>query len=184
MDSFKQYVRIHFEFLYQFGYRILEESSDNIVSFQGESNRLDVEFSEIGYEITCHFIDNENKIFSLQDAILYMPIGKYKGLYQVSSRVEIEKGVICLSKVIKILFDKIDISNHLNFDKIFLFKVETHEKALKDYYLKTDIRMAEEFWERKEYTKAQELFDKHKDFLTKSQFKKLEYIKNHTQTNS
>lgn len=123
MDSFKQYVRNYFEFLYQFNYRILEESSDNIVSFQGESNRLDVEFSEIGYEITCQFIDEENKNFSLQDAILYMSIGEYKGLYQVSNRTEIKKGVIYLSKVIKILFDKIDVSNHLNFDKIFCLRL-------------------------------------------------------------
>ena len=178
MDLFKQYVIIHFEFLYQLGYRVLEEPFDTIVSFQGESNRIDVEFSETGYEITCQFIDNKN--FSLQDAILYMSIGEYKGLYQVSSRTEIEKGVIYLSKVIKKFFDKIDISNHLNFNKIFLFKVDRHEKALKDYYLKTDIKKAEDFWERKEYAKAQELFDKYKEFLTKSQFKKLEYIKNHT----
>ena len=153
MDLFKQYVRIHFEFLHQLGYRILEEPFDTIVSFQEESNQIDVEFSETRYEITCQFIDNENKNFSLQDAILYMSIGDYKGLYQVSSRGEIEKGVIYLSKVMKNLFDKIDISNHLNFNKIFLFKVDRHEKALKDYYLKTDIKKLRIFGNEKNMQK-------------------------------
>lgn len=108
MGLLKNIVEIHFKFLYQFGYKILEKTPNNVMSFQGKNNRLDVEFSETDYEITCQFIDNENQTFSLQDALSYVFIFEYKGMYQVSSKTEIENGVIYLSKAIKLLFEKIN----------------------------------------------------------------------------
>lgn len=52
-----------------------------------------------------------------------------------------------------------------------------HKELLEDNYFKTDIKKAEECWKNGEYTKAQKLFEKHINSLSKAQIKKLEYIK-------
>lgn len=183
MEQFKEIVKKYFEFLNLMGYMTLEDSVAEVVSFRDENIRVDIMFSIIGYELTCQFVDKENKVFSLQDALAYEAIDEFKGFYQMANKADIEKGIAYLSEVVKIVFERINISNSVNFQKIYEFRVNRHKNMLENYYLETDLKRAEEHWRKKEYNEAQELFEKHIDYLSKSQLKKLEYIRKHTFSN-
>lgn len=177
MSQFYELIKEHFSFLQQYGYICLEENSENIVSLVGKNNRIDIIFSTVGYELTCQFVDNGKNAFTLQDGLRYVNIEDLKGLYQIASVKEIEKGIAYLADTAKILFNKINISDTTNFQRIYQYRLDMHKELLEDYYLKTDIKKAEECWKNGEYTKAQELFEKHINSLSKVQSKKLEYIK-------
>lgn len=177
MSQFNEFVREHFSFLQRYGYICSEEDTENIVSLVGKNNQIDIIFSAVGYELTCQFIDNGKNTFTLQDGLGYVNIKGFKGLYQIASTKEIEKGIIYLADAVKILFDKINISDTSNFQKIYQYRMDMHKELLEDYYFKTDIKKAEECWKNGEYTKAQKLFEKHINSLSKAQIKKLEYIK-------
>ncbi len=177
MNQFNEFVRDYFSFLQQYGYICSDECSANIVSFVGKNNRIDIIFSVIGYELTCQFVDNSKNIFTLQDVLEYEKIKKFKGLYQIASKKDIEKGIAYLSNVVKILFDKINISDATNFQRIYQYRLDIHKELLEDYYFKMDIKKAEECWRNEEYTIAKELFEKHISNLSKAQIKKLEYIR-------
>ena len=138
MNQINKYAKIHFAFLYKFGYSLIEKEDDNAISFVGEKNQIEIIFSTISYEITCHFIDNDGNIFSLQDGLEYKSIQEYKGFYQIPSKGEMEKGIIYLAEAVKILFQKIDISTSLNFQKIYQFSIDTNKELLKKYYIKVD----------------------------------------------
>lgn len=180
MSLFNEFVRDHFSFLQQYGYICSEENSVNIVSFVGKNNQIDIIFSAIGYELTCQFVDNGKNTFTLQDGLGYVNIKEYKGLYQIASKKRIEKGIAYLADAVKILFDKINISDATNFQKIYQYRLDMHKELLKDYYVKNEIKKAEECWKNGEYAKAQELFGKHLSSLSKAQIKKLEYIRKNT----
>ena len=51
------------------------------------------------------------------------------------------------------------------------------DTLLEKYYIENDLKKAEAYWKKKEYDKAKELFEKYLDNLSKTQLKKLEYIK-------
>lgn len=177
MNQFNEFVREYFSFLQQYGYICSEENSDNIVSFVGKNNQINIIFFPVGYELTCQFVDNNKNTFMLQDGLAYLNIKEFKGLYQISSKIEIEKGIAYLADTVQILFDKINISDTTSFERIYQYRLNMHKELLEDYYLKTDIKKAEECWKNGEYAKAQELFEKHINSLSKAQIKKLEYIK-------
>lgn len=177
MSQFRDYVINQFCYLEQWGYRVIGGEDANLVSYKGETSSIEITFSTIGYELTCQFIDNANHYFSLQDALEYETLD-YKGLYQIVSKKDMEKGISYLSCVVRTLLEKINISEPLNFQTIYQFRMDTHEKMLENYYLETDLKKAEIFWKKKEYTKAKELFEKDIEHLSLSQQKKLEYIKN------
>ena len=178
MNQLKECVKRHFIFLNQYGYSISKANTADIISFMGKNNQIDVVFSAIGYELTCQFVDSDNHIFLLQDGLQYESIEEFKGLYQMASKDEIEKGVIYLAEAVKLLFQRIDVSDSLNFQKIYQFRVEMRKKLLEKYYLETDLKKAEEYWKNKEYDKAKELYEKNIEKLSKLQLKKLEYIRN------
>lgn len=179
MNRLKECVKNHFYFLNEFGYTISGESSTDIISFIGKNNQIDVIFSAVGYELTCQFASGDNQIFSLQDGLEYESIEGFKGLYQIANKDDIEKGIIYLAEAVKLLFERIDVSDPLNFQKIYQFGVETRKKLLEEYNLKIDLNMAEDYWKSKEYDKAKELFEKNIEKLSESQLKKLELIRKH-----
>ena len=82
-----------------------------------------------------------------------------------------------MAEAAKILFNKINISDAANFQRIYQYRLDMHKELLEDYYFKIDIKKAEECWKNGEYAKAQELFEKHINSLSKAQIKKLEYIR-------
>lgn len=176
MNQISEYAEAHFAFLSKFGYILLKEKSDNMVSFVGKKNQIDIIFSAIGYEISCQFIDSDNNIFSLQDGLTYKDIQGFRGFYQIANKSEMEKGIIYLAEAVKKLFQEIDVSDSLNFQKICQFRIDTHKGSLKKYYAEIDLKRAEDYWEKKEYAKAKELFEKNNDHLSKTQRKMLEYI--------
>lgn len=149
----------------------------DVVSFVGADNRIEITYSTAECELTCQFLSVDNRSFTLQDGLLYAAITKYKGLYQIARKENLEMGIAYLAEAVKCLFEVIDLSDPMNFQKVYQYSVDTHKKLLDDYYLKTDINKAEDNWKKKEYDKAKELLEKHIDFLSTSQRKKLEYIK-------
>lgn len=177
MSRVREFAEIYFNFLKQFGYKISDESADNVISFIGKNNRIDVLFSTSSYELTCQFVDADQS-FSLQDGLMFGAIEGVRGLYQIANRGELEKGIAYLAEAVRILFEKIDVSNPMNFQKIYKFRVETHKDLLEKYYIETDLKKAEDYWRRKEYAKAKELFEKNSAHLSNVQHKKLEYITN------
>lgn len=177
MSKFRESVKIYFDFLKQFGYVMTDDNNIDVISFRGKDNRIDITFSSVSYELTCDFVD-ENKSFSLQDGLTFIAIEDYKGFYQMANKEEIEKGICYLAKTVKKLFERIDISDPLNFLKIYQYRIDTHKELLHKYYLENDLKKAEDYWKRKEYAKAKELFEKNIDYLSNSQIKKLEYIIN------
>ncbi|MCM1231902.1 MAG: hypothetical protein NC124_18215 [Clostridium sp.] len=177
MNQFNEFVKKHFGFLQQYGYICSEDKSEDITSFAGKNNQIDVIFSAVKCELTCRFVDNSKRMFTLQDGLGYGNIKDFKGLYQVSSIKEIEKGVAYLADAVKTVFNKINISDAADFQRIYQYRLDIHKELLEDYYLKTDIKKAEECWKNGEYDKARELFEKHINYLSKAQIKKLEYVK-------
>ena len=178
MSRFRKYAKTYFTFLNQFGYTISKECDADIVSFMGKNNRVDILFSTFSYELSCQFTNLDNKTFSLQDGLEYESVEEIKGFYQIASEEGIEKGLHYLSEAVKILFERIDISDLVNFQKIYKFSIDKHKNLLEKYYLETDLKKAEVYWQKKEYIKAKELFEKNIDYLSASQRKKLEYIIN------
>lgn len=177
MSQFYEFTKNHFSFLQRYGYICSQVDNENSVSLIGKNNRIDINFSVVGYELTCQFIDDAKNTFTLQDALGYVDIKEFKGVYQISRKEEIEKGIIYLADAVKRLFDKVDISDTVNFKKIAQYRLDVHKELLKDYYCKNDIKRAEECWKNGEYSKAQELYEKHISSLSKAQIKKLEYIR-------
>lgn len=177
MNQFNKFVREYFSFLQQYGYICSEESTENIISLIGKNNKIEIVFSAVECELTCQFVDNGKNTFTLQDGLEYVNIKELRGLYQIVSIKELEKGIAYLADAVKPLFDKIDISDSTNFQKIYQYRLAKHMELLEDYYLKTDIKKAEKCWKNGEYDKAQELFEKHITSLSKIQVKKLAYIK-------
>ncbi len=178
MSQLYEFTQNYFAFLQRYGYIICSQTDDeNHVSLIGKNNRIDIYFSAVGYELECQFTDDAKNTFTLQDALGYVNIKEVKGLYQISGKEKIEKGIIYLADAVKRLFDKMDISDTLNFQKIAQYTLDMHKELLEDYYCKNDIKKAEEFWKNGEYSKAQELYEKHISSLSKVQIKKLEYIR-------
>lgn len=175
MNQLRKCVKVHFAFLNKFGYILLKEKSDNMVSFGGKENQMDITFSPISYEISCQFVDSDNNTFSLQDGLTYEAIQDFRGFYQIANKSEIEKGIMYLSEAVKKLFQEIDISDSLNFHKICQFSIDTHKDSLKKYYVAMDLKRAEAYWKRKEYVKAKEIFERNIGYLSKTQRKMLEY---------
>ncbi len=178
MKQIRECAEKHFDFLKQFGYVILDDNDIDVISFRGKDNRIDITFSSVSYELTCNFVD-ENKSFSLQDGLTFLAIEDYRGFYQLANKEEFEKGICYLAKAVENLFERIDISDSLNFLKIYQYSIDTHKELLQKYYLENDLKKAEDYWKKKEYAKAKELFEKNIDYLSNSQKKKLEYITNH-----
>lgn len=177
MSQLYEFVKNHFAFLQRYGYICSQENNENSVSLVGKNNRIDIIFSVVGYELICQFADDDKNTFTLQDALGYVEIKEFKGLYQIPRREEIEKGIIYFADAIKKLFDKIDISDTVNFKKIAQYRLDRHKELLEDYYFKNDIKRAEECWKNGDYSKAQELYEKHISSLSKVQIKELEYIR-------
>lgn len=177
MSQLYEFTKNHFTFLQRYGYICSQADNENSVSLVGKNNRIDINFSVVGYELTCQFTADVKNTFTLQDAIRYVDIKEFNGVYQIPRKEEIEKGIIYLADVVKRLFDKIDISDTLNFQKIAQYRLDMHKELLEDYYCKIDIKRAEECWKNGEYSKTQELYEKHISGLSKAQIKKLEYIR-------
>lgn len=180
MCSYYELVKNHFAFLQKYGYTYSRGSDENSVSFAGENNRIDIIFSTVGYELTCQFADDAQNTFILQDVLDFMEIKEVKGSYQIPRKEEIETGIIYLANATKNLFKKFDISDAENFQKIVEYRFSIHTQLLEDYYCKIDVQRAEKYWKNGEFSKSQELYEKHINNLSKVQKKKLEYIrKNH-----
>ncbi len=179
MSQFRKSVEAHFEFLNRYGYKSYNDNSLEIVSYIGRGNRIEVVYSAIHYELTCEFIDETGNRFGLQDALDYACVSEHKGLYQIANKNEIEIGVSYLAEIVKQLFEKIDISNSLYFQKIYLYSVEIQKAQLQNYYLQNELKRAEDYWRKKDYTNVRMLLEKNIDFLSSAQQKKLEYIKEH-----
>lgn len=177
IKMFNELVKKYFVFLEQYGYIYEEANSTNCMNFIGKNNDIIIIFSENEYELSCQFQNKENNIFTLQDALKYTDINEFKGLYQLPNKEEIEKGIIYLAEVLKILLVKIDISNNINFNKILQYKMDKCKTQLKDYYCKVDLNKAEEYWIQGDYLNAKSMYEKHINDLSKAQIKKLDYIK-------
>lgn len=177
MRRFSKLVEKHFSFLGCYGYICVQDNSEESVCFAGENNQIDIIFSAIGYELTCQFVDSAKNSFSLQDGLGYVEIKEFKGLYQIPSKEEIEKGIIYLADAVKSLFDKIDISDTMNFQRIYHYRLDVQKKMLEEYYFTIDIKKAEEFWKKGDYSKTQQLYERHLGSLSKVQRKRLEYIR-------
>ncbi len=177
MSQFYEFTKNYFAFLQKYGYTCSQNDYENSVLFVGKNNRIDISFSTVGYELTCQFVDDTKNTFTLQDALGYVGIKEFKGSYQIPRNAEIEKGIIYLVAAVKSLFEKIDISDSMNFQKIFQYRLGMHKELLEGYYYETDIKRAEEYWAKGEYCKAQELYEKHISSLSKVQMKKLEYLR-------
>lgn len=177
MCQYNELVRNHFAFLQKYGYTYSQENSENSVCFSGKNNRIAIIFSITEYELTCQFEDDAKNTFTLQDALEYMEMKEFKGLYQISGKEEIEKGILYLAAAVKTLFDQIDLSNTVNFQKIVHYRMDTHKQLLENYYGSIDIKRAEEYWKNREYAEAQRLYEKHINSLSKAQMKKLEICK-------
>lgn len=176
MCDFYKFVVNYFTYFPQYGYILSNSNTDNKVVFKSKDNQIELFYSVAEYELSCQFTDNFNYTFSLQDALDYLDIRDYRGIYQINSKEELESGVLFLSNIIKDLLDKVDISNSLNFQRIAQYTINVRKEMLEEYYFKKDIDEAEEHWKNKEYNTAKELYEKHNNRLAISQIRKLEYI--------
>lgn len=163
-----------FDFLKRYGYHLIQEDSENYITYAGNNNRVIIIYSEYSKEIYCQFEDNETvKSFLLQDALEYQCINDLKGLYQISKNEDLYKGLIYISNVIEKVYLAVDISNSATFNKIYDFTVEKRNKALSDYYVKEELRKADSFFDKNDYYEAQRLYMKNMGCLSKVQLQKL-----------
>lgn len=177
MWQFDELINERFVFLQSYGYKYMDENLKNSISFVGKNNSIELFFSLMDYEIICQITDAEDKSVTLQDVLEYLKIKEFKGIYQVSKKEEIEKGFYYLAEVLKYIFDKFDISETANFQILYQFRVDRQKKQLEDYYLSIEVDCADNYWRMGEYLKAQDLYEKHINNLSRTQLKKLEYIR-------
>ena len=48
-----------FDFLKRYGYHLIQEDSENYITYAGNNNRVIIIYSEYSKEIYCQFEDNE-----------------------------------------------------------------------------------------------------------------------------
>ena len=177
---YESLVKEYFSFLSDYGYNIDKEKWDNSISsisYEGCENRIKIWFSKGSYEIGYEFEDFRGNTFSLSDALEYTLLTKYKGVYQIADKECIEKGIIYIANVVQLFLETYNVSNQIYFDQIYQYKIYMADTLLEKYYIENDLKKAEAYWKKKEYDKAKELFEKYLDNLSKTQLKKLEYIK-------
>ncbi len=163
-----------FDFLNNYGYSLKTDNSKCFLSFEGKNNRIDIIYSEYEHEITCQFEDKEKtKSFSLQDVLNFLNINDSNGLYQISTQNDMEKGLIYVANTLEAVFSHLNVSKTDLFDLIYESTYEKRKKELAEYYVKEELRKADDYWEKKKYDKAYELYRKNIDSLSKSQFKKM-----------
>ena len=162
-----------FDFLKRYGYHLIQEDSEYCITYAGNNNIVIV-YSEYSKEMYCQFEDIKTlKRFSLQDALDYQCINEFKGLYQISKNEDLYKGLLYISNVIEKVYLAVDISNAVFFDKIYDYSVEKRNKSLGDYYIKEELKKADSFFEKKNYSEAQRLYKKNMGYLSQVQSKKL-----------
>lgn len=163
-----------FDFLNRYGYHLIQEDSEPLVTYVGNINRVIIIYSDYSKEIYCQFEDIKTlKSFLLQDVLDYQCISDLKGLYQIPNNEELYKGLLYISNVMEKVYKIEDISNPVSFNKIYDYTVEKRNQALNEYYVKEELRKADSFWDNNNYLEAQKLYIKNIGSLTKVQLKKL-----------
>lgn len=179
MNTLKEFCKQSFSFLSEQGYT-LTSNSDYLVNFTKNSTKIEISFDTISYELTCQFENSENKIFTLQDILSYGEFSDLKGMYQLGNKSQLLQGVKYLAGVIKVAIKKYDVTNAGIFNELYEYRLKTRETLLNQYYLETDMKKAERLWKEKKYNETKQLYEKHKDNLSKTQNKRLEYLNNNT----
>ncbi len=171
----------HFAFLSAYDNYLFEEDSECCVRCVGTINSILFEFSQYSLEITCRLISNDTNSYAfLQEVLDYWNIEGYRGIYQLSKRQDIEKGLLYLAEVLRMLFEKKKLSNPTVFQEL-IKDIEYRRKELLDaYYVKEDLKLADSLLEKEEFEKAITLYRKHFDYLSEVQRKKLEIIEKRT----
>ena len=167
----------HFMYLIKNGYEIFIEK-DTMVSYKKSKCEIQIMFDSISCEISSNFVWNNKKTFSLQDILDYVKIEGLRGIYQIKEKGQIELGICYLEKAIEEVLNKIDISKEREFLRVYAYRLKTRERLLKEYYIKTALIKADEYWDSKQFKKAEELYNKYFDWISETQKKRLNYIRN------
>lgn len=163
-----------FEFLTSYGYLPVQSNNDNCIIYEGENNKVIIEYTEYSLELSCQFEDKcSEKSFSLQDFIKYQCIEGCKGIYQLTNINDLNKGLIYIANIIKEMYLRLDISSILNFDSVYDYTLKKRKEALDEYYINLELKKADHYWKQKEFTEACKIYAKHKKQLSKSQNKRL-----------
>ena len=166
-----------FNYLRTYDNYSFKEESDCCVRCVGTYYSIVFEFSQHYLEITCRFVSNDTNSFAfLQEILDCWGVTSYKGIYQLSKRQDLEKGLLYLSEVLKMLFEKKNLSNPTVFRKL-IKDIELRRQELLDlYYVREDIKKADLFFDNTEFEKAVILYRKHFNHLSEVQRKKLSII--------
>lgn len=177
MNTLKKYCEQFFLFLNEKGY-VIASNSEHEVKFRKNSTEIELSFNVISYELSCQFVENGDRMFTLQDILTYGKFNDLKGTYQLGDKTQLIQGVEYLANVIKIVLKKYDISNAEFFNNLYKYRLETRERLLNEYYFETDMKKAEQFWKDKKYNEAKQIYEKHKKDLSKMQNERLKYLNN------
>lgn len=177
MNTLKELCEQSFLFLYEQGY-LFVNNSEYVVYFKKNLTEIEINFDTISYELSCQFIQKKKRMFTLQDIVSYGEFNDLKGIYQLGDKSQLLQGVKYLANVIKIVLEKYDVSNSEVFNNLYEYRLETKEKLLTQYYFDTDMDKAEKLWKEKNYDEAKIIYEKHKVDLSKTQYKRLEYLNN------
>ncbi|MEG0894874.1 MAG: hypothetical protein RR012_06635 [Oscillospiraceae bacterium] len=183
MNQFKEYCKKYFSFLIEQGYKIEDEDDGNLLSYRKGFCKIQILFDSIAYELTCQFIWDDERSFTLQDVLTFSNIKKFNGLYQINDNSQLQKGIIYLTYAIEEVLKSINVANEIEFDKLYNYRLDMRDKLLKQYYIDVDMKKAQQYWDEKRYEDAMILYEKHIDSLTRVQMGKLKYIKNNTGNN-
>lgn len=177
MSNLNRLCKSNFLFLEDIGYQLAETDNDNISIFRKEYFEIHILFDEVGYELSCSLVWGGNKYFTLQNLLDFIPRKGAVGSYQIGDKMQMEKGIKYLSDIIKNNIMYVDIQEEVKFDQIYNHLMDKQKESLKEYYFKTDMENAEQFWNSKQYGKVEALYEKYEQKLSLLQKQRLKYIK-------
>lgn len=179
MNILKEFCERYFSFLSEQGYTLIS-NSEHVVNFRKNTTEIEIGFDTISYELSCQFKNSESEMFTLQDILSYGEFSDLKGMYQLGKKDQLLQGVKYLADAIQVVIDKYDVANTEIFNELYEYRLKTRKILLNQYYLETDMKKAEQLWKEKKYNETRQLYEKHKDNLSKTQNRRLEYLNNNT----
>ena len=157
-------------------FHLLRENQYN-VEYVKDELIVGIVLDSYGYEISAYFrLKNSSNNIPLQNALEYFGIEEFNGKYQLPTLDKIHLGLDYIEKPIEEIVIRLGETYESVFSDILIWYENNRKKRLEGYYFDTDMRRAEKYWKEKEYDKAIELYLKHKEKLSDTQIKKLNYI--------
>lgn len=161
---------------------VLLSVQSNQVDYVANDLIISVQLDDIGYQIDVLFISNagDKLCITLQDLLDYFNISDVRGTYQIRdlSESEMYKGIEYLAMNTSVVM-QLQEFNSMLIECVHSFISIRRANMLKEYNYNVDMQAADIAWKNKSYGEAKFLYEKHIEYLSKTQASRLKYIIEH-----